>query len=135
MALLLSKSENSAKSVSAFFVRHHATTMTATIKSTETPFVRARELRFPAQKVAARLMQAHDEARKAVSCRVERYKRGQLQRRARSGPSGYSAKTATDIDATDGDVDVCGRVEKGVTAEKEQPSSYSAKRNILLRLL
>ena len=44
--------------------------MTATTKSTEIPFVRAREPIFPAQKVAARLMQAHDEAREAVSCRV-----------------------------------------------------------------
>ena len=88
--------------------------MTATIKSTETPFVRAREQRLPAQKVAARLMQAHDEARKAASCRVKRYKRGQLQRWARSGSTGYSAKIATDIDDTYGDVDVCGRMEKGL---------------------
>ena len=62
------------------------TITTATIESVDTPFVRTSEHRFTAQKVAARLMQVHDKAHRAVRCK--------------------KGKNPTRIDVTHGDVDV-----------------------------
>ena len=63
-----------------------STTTTATIESMDTPFVRTIELRLKEQQVAARLMQVHDKAHTAVSCKIGR--------------------SPTNIDVTYGDVDV-----------------------------
>ena len=71
------------------------TTTIATIKSVDTPFVRASEPRLTAQQVAARTMQAHDEAHKAVSC--------------------MSSDDTIDIDVAYGDVDVGRRIEEAAT--------------------
>ena len=68
--------------------------MTATIKSVDTPVVRASEHRLTTQKVAARQMQVHDKAHNAVSC--------------------MNSKNPISIDVAHGDVDV-GR---GIESQK-----------------
>ena len=72
--------------------RRLQSTTTATIESVDTPFVRVSEPGLTTQKVAARPMQAHDEAHKAVSCR--------------------EGEEATNIDVAYGDVDVGSRMDE-----------------------